>query len=279
MHRCLRDPITTFTQIAELSCGKTRAKTTFRFGFGVVAAMVCLSVLLHKVLVLPHLPQMGTVHDDVLFWGMAVVAGLAVMTTILADVGYTWRTLVHRLGGALVVFATYKHMSNTRDLYLPGVPGATRAWIQLLRDMLPDLPDHSLLEDSEENIAAAALIKSAQEFASQSSFMRNPYVQYAIVARYYILSYWPATIPMLLILPLAVERTSAENSKALDSSGDKDKKQDNSSASSLLRSMFAWLQWLLVLLCSLMHMSYIPDLVIASLLPIPGSPGKDEGDW
>lgn len=271
MHRCLWDPVTTFPQIAELSCGKTKAKTTFRTGFGIVAAMVFLSVMLHKVLVLPHLPQMGTVHDDVLFWGLAVVAGLAVMTTILVDVGYTWRTLVHRLGGALVAFATYKHMSTTRQLYLPGVPGASWAWIQMLRDMLPD---HQMLEDSEENIAQAALIKSAQEFAGQSDFMRNPYLQFAILARYHILSYWPATIPMLLILPLAVERGS-ENSNDKD----KDKKQDNSSASSLLRSMFAWLQWLLVFLCSLMHLSYIPDLVIASLLPIPGSPGKDEGDW
>merc|ERR1719440_1348285 len=98
------------------------------------------------------------------------------MTTILVDIGYTWRTLVHRLGGALVAFATYKHMSTTRQLYLPGVPGASWAWVQMLRDMLPD---HQMLEDSEENLAQAALIKSAQEFAGQSEFMRNPYLQYA----------------------------------------------------------------------------------------------------
>jgi len=251
MHRSLWDPQTTFPQIAELCLGRRTAKTVFRFGWGMVAALVFASVVMHKELVIPHLPQLNSVADDVLFWGMVAVGGLVCQAVFLSEVNYSWQTLLHRIGGFCVVLAMYKHMNSTRQLYFPGARTAYDAWYTWLKDYLPD---HHLFEDSDAEQRKADRIKSARDFAAASPFLQHHYVNLVSLVRYNVLSYWPWTILMLPVFSSIFERVP-ENSKV--------------SGSSLLRSMFAWLQWDLCFICSIMLLSYIPDFYVASQLPVP----------
>jgi len=251
MHRCLWDPLTTFPQIAELSVGRRSAKVMFRLGFGMVALLLLASLVLHKQIVMPHLPPMGSAQDDVFFWGLVAVAGVTVQAVVLVEPSYGWHTLAQRAAGALIMWAAYKHMNLTMSLYLPGVQSSPQAWFQLLRDYVADGHETN---PSEEEQAYAELLRNAKEFAASSKFLRDPALQIAVIVRYHVLSYWPSALLMLPVFSSILEKLP-DNSKV--------------SGSSLLRSLFAWLQWFLVLVCSLMHLSYIPDLVIASLLPIP----------
>jgi len=243
--------MTTFTQIGELSLGRKSARTVYRMGLVMVAALLFATAVLHKELVVPHLPPLASAAEDVFFWGIAAVVGVAVQAVILADVSYTWHTLVHRLAGALVTFAAWKHMNATRSLYLPGVHTAWDVWLHMLKEYLPD---RELFEETEQARINADLLKNAIEFAAASKFLHHPAVHVAVLIRYHVLSYWPLTLLMLPVLSSIMER-APEESKV--------------SASSLLRSIFAWLQWLLVLICSIMHLSYASDLVIAPQLGIP----------
>jgi hypothetical protein len=251
MHRSLWDPQTTFPQIAELSVGQRRAKTVFRFGFGMVAAMVLASVVLHRELVIPHLPSNPQATEDIIFWGIVGVVGVGVQAGSLVEEVYSWHTLVHRLGHFMVVLAAYKYQNATMKLYLPGVHTTIETWLLMLREYLPD---RELLEDKDKDWASTELIKNAQEFVSNSKFLGHSAVHTAVMIRYHILSYWPLCVLMLPVLSSICERVP-ENSKV--------------SGSTLLRSMYAWLQWLLAIVLSLMQLSYVPDLMVASTMPVP----------
>lgn len=251
MHRCIWDPLTTFPQIAELSVGRRSAKVVYRLGFGMVALLLLATMGLHKQIVMPHLPVMESVKDDVFFWGLAGVAGIAVQAVVLVEPSYGWHTLAQRAGGALIIWAVYKHMSLTLGLYMPGVQTSPQAWFQLLKEYVADGHEMTL---SEEEQANAQILQNAKEFAASSKFLHTPALQIAIIVRYNVLSYWPSACLMLPVFSSILEKLP-DNSKV--------------SGSSLLRSLFAWFQWFLVLVCSLMHLSYIPDLVIASLMPVP----------
>merc|ERR1712232_280754 len=114
-------------------------------------------------------------------------------------------------------------------MYIPGIDG--------------------IAEDSENDI-----LREAIEKASKSALLQHPVVSFAALARYHVLSRWPWALLALIILYHIFEHVP-ENSKV--------------SGSTLLRSLLAWLQWFLVLVCSLTQVSYAPDLFYASLLPTP----------
>merc|ERR1719313_351623 len=109
-------------------------------------------------------------------------------------------------------------------------------------------------EETDEERQRVEQLRAAVEFAQSSKLLQNPVVARWVFIRYTVLSYWPWCIMLLPIFSSIVERVP-ESSKA--------------AGSSLLRSLFAWLQWLLLLLCSLMHLSYAPDMYYAGLLLVP----------
>merc|ERR1719375_2253221 len=151
-----------------------------------IGVLVGATVALHRALVLPHLPAYGSGADDAVFWGivLAVCVGLL---AIGVDIQYTYYTLGHRLAGAVVVLAMWKHMNATRSVYLPGSPSATSVWFQMLQDAIPD---RELFQDSEKQYAQKEQLKQAQEFAAASQFLHHPNVELAVMIRYSILSYW-----------------------------------------------------------------------------------------
>jgi len=259
MHRSLWDPTTTFPQIAELSVGRNSAKTVFRLGFGMVAALLLGSVVLYKEVVLPHLPPAGTGPQDALFWGIVAVVGVAVQAAVLVEVSYSWQTLLHRFGMVLVIVAAYKFQVTTMQLYLPGVRTATETWLHML---LEYLPDRELAQQKEQEYSNAELIKTAQEFVSTSKFLAHPAIQTAVIIRYNVLSYWPWLLLMLPVLSSVSERGGGPDKSGTVPPPSQEKA--DASAATLWRSMFAWCQWLLTLVCSLMLLSYAPDLIVAS---------------
>jgi hypothetical protein len=204
-----------------------------------------------KKIVMPHLPVLGTAQDDAFFWGCVAVGGVACQGAVLLETQYGWQTLLQRFGAVVMIWALYKHTNATMSLYLPGVQTSTAAWFQVLRDYVAD---GHMPGPSEEEQAAAALVQQARQLAAKNPFIRDPAVQTAMIMRYHVLSYWPSALLVLPVFSSILEKLP-DNAKA--------------SGSALLRNLFAWLQWFLLLLCSLVHLSYVPDLVVASLLAVP----------
>merc|ERR1712113_91688 len=122
-----------------------------------------------------------------------------------------------------------------------------------------------LIQDSfEETFDEAAEgdhLKEAKEKAAESEFLKHPVVLFTLLVRHH----WLTRMPwgMLLIPPLkSIYEHSPENSKV--------------APSTIGHGMLAWVQWFIVLNYSLIHLSFAPELVIASLLPMPRKELGDE---
>eukprot|EP00931_Biecheleriopsis_adriatica_P115690 TRINITY_DN91457_c0_g1_i1.p1 TRINITY_DN91457_c0_g1~~TRINITY_DN91457_c0_g1_i1.p1 ORF type:complete len:540 (-),score=101.37 TRINITY_DN91457_c0_g1_i1:8-1561(-) len=246
MHRSLWDPQTAFPQVAELSLSTTSARMLYRYGLGAAAALNFVAVLLHKQLVLPHLSPSSSQAEDVLFWGACAAAGLASQAAVLVETRYTWHTLLQRIGGLCLLYSLYSYGKVLRPLYFPGVHFVemfSREWFGL----------ENPFEESEGDVLMAA---HAQEETKtvESEFLKQPGVVFAVIARYEVLSRWPWA---LLCLPIFYHITESvpENSKV--------------APATLARSMYAWLQWFLVVYCTLLYLSYGADLYVAANLPKP----------
>jgi len=231
----------------------------YQAGFGMVACLVACSVCLHREIVCPHLPPSGTHADDMFFWGLVAAAGIASQACLIIEVNYGWRTLAQRFGGVVIAFAVFKHMNASISIYLPGAAPGCFGWKQMLKDWLMQMADHRMSEESEEARVLAEQLRSAFEFAQNPKLLQNPTVARWVFIRYMALSCWPWCIMLLPIFSSILERVPEKSKVA---------------GSSLLRSLFAWLQWMILLICTLMHLSYAPDMYHASLLPIPSS-GED----
>jgi hypothetical protein len=249
LHSSLIDPQSCLPRIPELGVGRTSAGHLFRLGFGTWAGLFLATVFLHHNLVVPRLPWVGEESngaDDALFWGAGAAGAVGVYGLCLRRVRPSWPGLAQKVASFLILWAFYRHLNIQSYLYFPS---AQRSWARTIAMYIPGL------EDAVEDVVETDYIKEAREKSVESVYLKHPVVNFTILVRHLWLTRMPWGTLMIPILKPIYER-GPENSKV--------------APSTLGQSMLAWVEWFLVLNFALIHISYAPELMVASILPMPG---------
>jgi len=242
LNACLADPNASLPLISELYVGSTSAKMLFSWGFGIVAALLLATVLLYGYLVLPRMPWSSyesSQVEDAMFWGVAAAVGIGAYGRT------SWPRILHRLSAALVLWSCFKHLGATSLLYFPR---ANKPWAAYLLGV-----EEPFGETGAE--VAVDPIEEARAQAAESEFLRHPMVSAAVLVRHHILTRMPWCVLLAPVFTSALDRIPGDSKV---------------SATTMKHSMLTWAEWILVLNGALIHLSYAPELVAASLLPMSG---------
>lgn len=235
MHESLMDPEVTFPQISELGCGPTLSKALYRIGFASAAALLGGLGLLHQELALPHLPggRQGDLGADFTHWTMMAAAGVAMQGIFLLQPGLTLQTGLHAMGALVFFHGVWCHMGAAQRLYLPG-----------------SRPSYMGLIDQE---AVSDDLSQAVDEAAASLLLQHGLVRALVWIRHSLLMRAPLAVFVVPVINQMSERANVPTH----------------AVSPRTRSMMGLMQWLVVFDFVSIFISFGPELVVASFLPLP----------